>query len=166
MVYSYEGLFEYNGILIWVQVHNVLYGYMTLEVAKRIGNLVGSFIKLDEGQFDGKVGSMYAYKSLIGCGKIFKDWNYIQKGKWNGYWWILNMQNCLVYALCVESLINLCPLAYEKGDLTLENVFGSWPTAGGRKPRLTASNKWLVEEGSLSTGMGYKHAEHRQDMAD
>ncbi|CAH9122719.1 unnamed protein product [Cuscuta epithymum] len=68
-----------NRAELWIQVHDISVGYFTVDNAERIGNFLGTFIKVDEHNFSKKWESFMRIRVRIDLGKPMKMKLFLQK---------------------------------------------------------------------------------------
>ncbi|CAH9106463.1 unnamed protein product [Cuscuta epithymum] len=115
-------LFEAN---FWVQVHNAPIKYRNLRSARRIGNYIGSFIKYEMSDFDGKQSSYLRIRVSMDVRQPLKrGTNLTQDGikHWVDFKFEKLPSFCFICGIIGHS-DKFCPLKYEEGFIA-EKLYG------------------------------------------
>ncbi|CAH9119195.1 unnamed protein product [Cuscuta epithymum] len=140
----------------WVQVHNAPIKYRNLRSARKTGKFLGSFIKFEMSQFDGKQSSYLRIRVCLDVRQPLKKGTTLtQDGvkHWVDFKYEKLPSFCFICGIIGHS-DKFCPMKYEEGFVA-EKTYGVALRAGGRaKTSSTGDNKWLSDGASNSYGYG------------
>ncbi|CAH9100040.1 unnamed protein product [Cuscuta epithymum] len=140
----------------WVQVHNAPFKYRNMRSARKIGNFLGSFIKFEMSQFEGRQNSYLWIRVCLDVRQpLQKGTNLTRDGvkHWVDFKYEKLTSFCFICGIIGHS-DKFCPLKYEEGFVA-EKMYGASLRAGGRvKTSPTGFYKWLSDGASSSDGYG------------
>ncbi|CAH9131096.1 unnamed protein product [Cuscuta epithymum] len=136
--------------------------FRNLGSARRIGNFLSTFIRLDKNQFEGNRKSYLCIRVCMDVRKSLKKGTTLTKervGHWVDFKYEKLPNFCFLCGVIGHS-DKFCPLKYEEG-IVLEKSFGVELRAGGGggggvKTSPTRAKRWFVDESSSSNGFGHQ----------
>lgn len=144
-----------QNIDIWVQIFDILVGFMTELVGKHLGNYIGEFLEFDE---NNKTGPWRAYMRIRARLDVFKplkkEWKVRREG---GEWSVVHFKYERLGVFCylcglLGHAENFCPQRFVLSDNTAERGWGMFLKAetrhggGGRG----GGSRWLRESGDTN----------------
>uniref|UniRef100_A0A803QRP6 Reverse transcriptase domain-containing protein n=1 Tax=Cannabis sativa TaxID=3483 RepID=A0A803QRP6_CANSA len=156
---------------MWVQLHDLKYGFMSEWVVKHAGNYVGTFIKSDAKNFIGIWRDYLHVRITIDINKPLK--RRMKLIKQDGTWIWTTFKYEFVPTFCfICGLIGhsdrFCPRRFEPHFDPTVKPYGEWMKAITKKKNYLIGAQWLrsnnEEEGGVATGGG-RHRNHVEDMA-
>ncbi|XP_074378336.1 uncharacterized protein LOC141719869 [Apium graveolens] len=144
---------------MWVQVHDILKDFITINVLKSIGMYVGEFLKADSNSFDGGWKSFIRIKVMLNIMKPFKRRMKIKRegGSWS---WINFKYERLGNFRFMRGILGHtdkeCDIVYANLDKEVERAYEGWLRAKNRDVRNNVAARWLrnINCGDVMTEYG------------
>ncbi|XP_019191313.1 PREDICTED: nucleolin-like [Ipomoea nil] len=131
----------------WVQVHKLPIGLFRENIAKAIGDYLGTFIRADRNNFDGSWKSFLRVRVLLDITKPLRRRVKLRKGGGDWFWAEFKYERlphfCFLCGL-MDHTDPYCPRRYEVTEEEEVRPYGSWLRATRRRFPAIGS-RWLVE---------------------
>ncbi|XP_060961909.1 uncharacterized protein LOC133032093 [Cannabis sativa] len=155
---------------MWVQLHDLKYGFMSELVVKNAGNYVGTFIKSDAKNFIGIWRDYFRVRVTIDINKPLK--RRMKLIKQDGIWIWTNFKYEYVPTFCffcgfIGHSDRFCPRRFDPHFDPNVKPYGEWMKATTRRKNYLIGAQWLrsshEEEGGAAHG-GERHRNNSGDM--
>uniref|UniRef100_A0A803Q5L9 CCHC-type domain-containing protein n=1 Tax=Cannabis sativa TaxID=3483 RepID=A0A803Q5L9_CANSA len=155
---------------MWVQLHDLKYGFMSEWVVKHAGNYVRTFIKSDAKNFIGIWRDYLRVRVTIDINKPLK--RRMKLIKQDGTWIWTTFKYEYVPTFCficgfIGHSDRFCPRRFDSHFDPNVKPYGEWMKATTRRKNYLIGAQWLrsnrEEEGGVATG-GERHRNHMGDM--
>ncbi|VFQ90108.1 unnamed protein product [Cuscuta campestris] len=138
-----------DSVDMWVQLHDLPFGYTSGAVLEQIGNFIGTFIKFDERQISGVWKAFYRIRVSISVAKPLK--RRMKLIKRDNTWCWVNFKYERLHMFCFYCGLlghsdKFC-LAARESELNIDQYpYGSWLRAGVRRGPRAVGERWLVQD--------------------
>lgn len=135
-----------NEVDIWVQVYDILKGFVSESILQSVGNSIGNFVKSDPANFNGGWKTYVRIRVTMNVLKPLKRRMRIKRE--GGQWSWINFKYerlstfCFVCGILGQSERD-CSVVYENPDKNVERAYDTWLRAPGRNSKTTAGSRWL-----------------------
>lgn len=137
---------ELNEVEIWVQVHDVLKGFIYESIMKSMGMYIGKYVKSDSANFDGTWKPYVRIRVVLDIQKPLRRRMKIKRE--GGAWSWLNFKYERLGTFCFVCGIlghteRECNVVYENPEKEIERAYGVWLRAQNRNSKSGIVARWL-----------------------
>lgn len=137
-----------NNILLWVQIHDMDPGFMSLRVVQDIGNYIGKFVESDSNNFIGVWREYLRVRVLLSIEKPLKRRMKLRRS--GGQWCWANFRYEGVPTFCficgfIGHNEKFCEKLFDTPFKQIEKPYGVWMRAEPRRRNYTEGSKWLKQ---------------------
>ena len=149
-----------NNLDIWVQLHDISAGFMSLRVATDVGNYIGKFIENDSNNFTGVWRDYLRIRVTLPLDVPIKRRMKLKKTEENWCW--VNFKYEAIPTFCficgmVGHGDKFCERLFDNPGGNVQKAYGSWLRAEPRRKTHTVGSRWLRNPNSVqATNSGEK----------
>lgn len=141
-----------NRLDIWVQLHDMNAGFMSLRVVTDVGNYIGKFIESDPNNFVGVWREFLRIRVSLPIDVPIKRRMKLKKSE--DYWCWVNFKYEAIPTFCficgmVGHGEKFCEKLFEGPGENIEKAYGSWLRADPRRKSHTMGSRWLRNPASV-----------------
>nr|GMC77707.1 uncharacterized protein LOC109173053 [Ipomoea batatas] len=133
----------------WIQVHDLPPGFFSAKTTEAIGNFIGTFVSIDESNFDGWWKMFLRIRVRIDITKPLTSKMRIKRNGGDWLWISFRYERlpnfCFICGLLGHTE-KFCQKLFEGFDISSEKPYGSWLRAANRRAPPTVGRRWLVLE--------------------